>query len=551
MAYKSLMFEMVVECPKCTSTISVPGIVDRLVCKKCGAQVSTPIHYWRRVLTDVTVEALGFPEGKGRSGLVRATPPVKLVFGRMVTRCSQCKEVLPAMGILTAAREGAPKVYCPFCGHPNNVRAAPPWFDQIHPAISAIVNEAVAPEEQADRTFNCFACGAVVPAGPDGTPQRCQVCGERVSMPGATIRKISQPASPRTRFFLLADLGNSSTVATHSVQRIVDFGVEPYGRMVLAWHPRLSTEARQQIGLIDPKGALNWVNNEINFSTSSTLHACPASGQIVLVDKDSGGIHELDAKDGSTSRLLAAGDPESELIDVRDAVAFSIDTDGTRLVGRLERGAMRLRRFAPDGRRLPLWTGMTIDEEERQGREAPVQTWASLTHRMVLIPPGVEFATGWDAHSYLLDKESGSVAKLDRDGTFLGRVQPEPGVVQRAKGVAVDAQGNVLLLFAHADPVDGALHDHVARLMPNGSVHLILGVHARAPDGGGSSTAARDLGRMKVMPDGTIFLGGELDQLRIVSATGRILWESAEATARNRVGNEPSVGSRRDPSLWG
>jgi DNA-directed RNA polymerase subunit RPC12/RpoP len=543
MAYKSIMFELTADCPKCGSSLPIPGFVDALPCRRCSIRVPTPPAFWNRVIGEVLTEALAFPEGRGRTGLVRSTPIVKIVYGRMILRCGQCRELLPAMGVAQAAEENASHIYCPFCGHPNSVRRVPPWFSAIHPGAVALVNEALSPPAipEKDRVFHCFSCGALVPADPTGTNTRCHVCGERVTIPGTILRKMIRGLEGPARFFVLIDMGEAIGVMPRSVRLISDFGIEPYGRMVIAWHPdtRTRSDPRPRITLVDARGLVLWENNELSFSDRTQVHACPVSGHIVVADA-TGSLWHLDPKNGKTVWSLPSEKSERRL-DVTDYRSFEIDADGSLLVCRdFGTGTERLRRFSPEGVRVPLWSGMTIDEED-----SPVRAEGTLPHRIREIGAHAFYCCGWDGHTYVVDTTNLAIAKYRRDGFCLGVVTPDKSLFHAIKAIGVDAEGSVSVLFTHAEPIDGVRHDHVARLLPNGLVHIWLGPKAEKSP----FPTPPDLGRLKIMPDGTVFFGGTLEQLRIVAPDGEILWESPLASdeiKKTEASNRP-----RGPNLWG
>ncbi len=543
MAFQSIMFEVVADCPSCGAAVALGGAVDRLVCTRCSHVEPLRPAFWERVLGQAVAESMSFPEGKGRTGLVRSTPVVKIVYGRMAPRCANCKEALPTAPLVEAAKEGADKMFCPHCGHGNTVRRVPNWFRSIHPASVALVGEASERVPEAVR-FHCFSCGALVPADPLGNPTRCHTCGERVSIPGGIRRRLGAPTSARTRFFVLTDMGDAVGVLPQGARWVSDFGIEPYGRLVLAWHGevRPNLDPRPRLSLVDHRGLVLWENDALGFSDAVRIHACPSSGHIVLVDP-AGSIFHVDPNDGSLVQTVRS-DPAGTRLNVEGATGFEVDADGSRVVYRSWAPGTEpsLRRFSEDGSALPLWTGQSLNGAGADPGPAP--SWDDLPHQPRRLPAGTFFVVGWDGGFYLGERQGGRVARYDRQGNLQGVITPDSTVIRELRSIGADAHGRLLILFNHARPHRAALYDHVGVLMPDGRLELLVGPHAS----NSMFETPPDLGWLKLMPDGTIYLGGRLDQLRIISTLGELRWESPQAVEQKR---RMADGVARSGNLWG
>lgn len=518
--FRSILLEVIAQCPACGQPLPVPGIVQRATCMRCGTTTPLSPSFWKRVLADPLHEALGLPEGKGRSAQLRSEPPVRLLYGRMVPRCAGCASPLPAQTLAEAAvtsETGDGTLFCPVCGTKNTCRVVPRWFSEVHPAPGFLVNEPLPRQEPLPSA--CPSCDAPIAPTPGLVQRNCMRCG-------APLRKEGQSApAGGTRWYMLANLGQAVGVVPREALAFCDLAVEPRGGMALAWVAEAAVTRKRMslVGVLDQRGLLRWVTDKGHFSDRATLHHVPRRSELAVADPVDGVLSFFDAQTGELIGELRPPEEErDDLLDLRDHLGLSFAPDGTVVVASARLGGdPQLARFGEDGRRVPLWEGLAPEEEVvafRASESAP--PFDELPDQPVRLPGDTAFTVGSDGRVYFAERSTGAVARYAPDGTCEGVARPEVDVVDRVVDLGADERGTVYVLFRHRRPFGDEPAEHVARITPDRGFEVWVGAYAeQSPCVLGPAPE-----RLKVRADGAVLLGGDMPQLIVLDADRRVVW---------------------------
>jgi hypothetical protein len=434
-------------------------------------------------------DALAQPSDKLQSRRLEVEPAtVRVEWSRTAVTCHRCEAPLPAAELATAPREGRSERFCPECGAASTLRRVPSWFRHVHAAATLLVGE-----DLDDR----------------GT-------GER-------------------GLFVLCDVTGAEGPLPRDVDAVADFHGARSGAVAVAWR---TADARgrvqSRLGVIDRRGLVLWSRDDLVFGGDTGLYFWPDEGCYVLVDRSAGTLAFVSERDGTLLRReQPPTEPDSETrLDARDHLGMTVDVDGTLLVRkRFGDQPPSLRRYSPQGERVPLWSLVSLEKEtavrsRQQGSES-VAAIESLPHAVIHLPETFSFTVGWDGYLYVYD--ASGAAKYSRDGARVGVVHFDEAVVEQLGDLGVDRQGLMTLRFRHRKPFRGRHFDHLGTLLRGGTVKPWMGVHVPS-----SPFLLGDEGRvrMKVGPYGTVFLGGMPEELRVATRSGHALWCTPYAIER-------------------
>ncbi len=521
MPLTSVMYELSTDCPKCRNPVPLNGATESVLCASCQAPLATPPELWQTVLGEATGEALAMEEGNGRNTtmmLGKLGLTVKGTYGRLGARCEpDCKEPYPPDDLAAKLKAGGGELFCGACGKKSTVRPAPDWFArEVHPAAVGLVSESHAADrataaDPKDVRFHCYHCGGAAPLDPANRTVKCAYCSNELMVPDEIWVRL-HPVEKVRRWFALLDVGGGVRAFPEDVWEFCDFTVDPGGNLVVAWHDDDEGDAghRCRVGVVNPAGMLTWVQDGVLFSDETELMVSPHDARIVLIDQEEGFVRLLDSATGQPVRTLSAPDEDGPdaTICVRGHEGVAVDWHGDLVVRRSweDTGETALRRFGPDGARKPLWPGMAAAPRERSYVD-----WEDIGDRPNVVPRSALFGFGWDGCFYLVADDARQIAKLAPDGRFLGRLDTGIDFAERVHAFGVSRDGTMHVLFRHATPVRDEQWSHVARIHPTGQVELWLGPHA--PD---SPLIGQYDDKLEVMPDGTTYLGHEVESLRII-----------------------------------
>lgn len=533
----SVMYALAADCPKCRQPLPFNGASETVLCGSCQTPMQTPPDLWRTILGEATGESIAMVEGEGQNTTMMLGKwgiTIKATYGRLGARCEpDCKTPHPPEALEKELAEGDGTLFCGSCGKKSTVRPAPDWFrEMVHPTVVGLVGETMATGqlEKADAEsvrFHCYHCGGAMPL--DGTARAlpCTYCKTEVMVPDDIWVRL-HPAATVDRWFALLDLGDTVGVVPEDCYEFCDLTVEANGNIALAYHADDDGEAGHacRVALANRSGLLLWQQDGVEFSEYTRLFVVPGTGNIVLIDKEGGFVRFLDAATGEPLRTLAKPSEDSRMAaDVYEHDGVAVDWDGSLVVRKRwdDTGDRALRRFGPDGARVPLWPGLATLVPE----DGDHPSFARLGDRPVVLPDSALFGFGWDGAFYVLEEEGTHYVKFSRDGAVLHRGDTGIANLGEVEAFDVSSDGTLHVLFEHTTELGDSKYAHVARVSPDGKSELWLGPHVE-----GSPLIGEYDDRLEVMPDGTVYLGHGLDSLRIVGADREVVWKS-NATARH------------------
>lgn len=509
MPYAAVCFEVATTCPKCRKPLPINGAAASVLCSNCRTPMPTPPEMWRALLGGVIGEALAMPEGTVRKATYFvAGAQFDVTFGREAARCgTHCAAPLALDHAPSALSSGS--LACGTCGRPMRVRIAPPWLREVHGRIAMLVGETLARSEvgpeRADVPFHCYHCGGALPL--DGSKRRlhCGHCGKQITVPDE-VWAAFHPEPPVDRWYVLLDVDVASVgLLPETAFRFLDIAVEPGAQFVVAWQVDAAPMPnRTRVALADREGLLRWEQRDVDASDEARLATSPFDGSVWLIDPTLQRATVLDSRTGRVLRVhqgdLAAARPLS----IDDGRAFAIDWDGSFLVGRdLPHVGRALVRFDAEGRPLETWPDVG-----RTSSTPGMATWDGLSDHPGVLPAGALIAIGWDGCVYAASPDGRRVAKMTRRGELLGVLTLPAEEIDRLHALAASRDGVLHLL--HSAP--GARGARVSRISPTGQFARVMS--PESPAGAPRMGAADD--RLKLLPDGTMFVAQDFDSLRVI-----------------------------------
>ena len=544
MSVTSIAIEISTQCTRCRAALPLDGASESALCDKCQTPNETPPALWTSLLGDAVGTALGLGKDEAKpSTILTGGRSFSLLVGKQDARCV-CKAPFDPDAFARGATSG--KLFCTSCGKQSSVRLAPEWMKSIHPAAAYLVGEtmaaavarAVAPSEL---RFHCYHCGGPLPLDGSTRSVACAHCSATVMVPDDIWLRL-HPARTVDRWYLVLalDLANAKGVLPEDVNDFCDVCPEPSGNVIVAWRGYDDGDAGHpaRIALVQRSGALAWIQDGIEFSDSARLVTSPLDGSCLLVDREGKFARVIDPRTGDPIRTfgpLEGDDGPGTPLNVADVRSIAIDWDGSYLVFRdwsdLSDG---IRRFGPDGRRVPTWPGTRLGDGEKSSRIE----WPKWPRQHPVRPPlDARIVVGWDGAVYFADAHG--VAKYTREGMLVGVVIFPEGLIYDFEGYTVARDGTITILGEHRDEIGGSHWEHVFRVSPAGQLSVVLG-----PAVPGSPPIGHYTNRIASGPDGAIILAGALDNLRVLGADGSVLWMT-NATRRSDEHDESSLAQAR------
>jgi hypothetical protein len=351
----------------------------------------------------------------------------------------------------------------------------------------------------------------------DGTSRNvvCGYCQQHHIVPDEVWLRL-HPVQAAKGWFALLDLGDSLGLMPTSCWTFCDFTITAQGHLVMAYHADDDGDAghRCRIAAVDRAGLLVWLQDGVEFGDEATLRVSPPDGHIALIDGDEDFVRFLDPATGKPLKTLRGpANDEATGFSVYEHGGVVIDFDGTLIVA--GRSGSELHRYARDGRELPLWS-----QHETLRGDRP--EWPRIPNAPAGLPYSSKLYLGWDGNLYIVDRDGRYIARLGRDGTCHGVLQPTGLQADEVYAFGVDRAGRMVMLFEHAERLRDGTWAHLAHIGPDGNTTLWKGPHAPLEHG---AIAQLD-DRLQLAPDGTVFVGHDLDSLRIFAPDGRLLWRS-------------------------
>lgn len=517
MAFTSIALEISTACSRCQAPLPLNGASESVLCDKCQTPNATSVDLWSSILGDALGEAVAMePDTAHTSTIMTGGQTLKVLAGKQDARC-KCKAPFDPAAFERGAAAG--KLFCTSCGAASAVRRAPEWMKQIHAATTYLVGEtlaasrakAVAPSEL---RFHCYHCGAPLPIDGSSRSVSCDHCRAAVMVPDDIWLRL-HPARTVDRWYavLALDLSSAKGALPASVDDFCDVCAEPGGHVIIAYHAEDNGSAGHpaRVALLQPTGALTWIQDGIEFSDEARLYTSPVDGTCFLVDRENLFVRAIDPKTGDPIRTFKSPDDDEnpQTLDMHDIRTFAIDWDGSFLT--YDRS---LRRYAPDGRRVPTWPGMGVG----QGESDDQFEWNEWPRRNpVRLPSQTIIGVGWDGAVYFVSDKG--VAKYTRDGQLVGVLAFPSDVVNDVDGFTVARDGTMMVLFEHKAKIGDDHWNHVMRVSSNGQMSLAFGPHVQ-----GSPLIGRCVDRIKGYADGTLILAGGVESLRVIAPDGHVAW---------------------------
>lgn len=525
--FTGIAIELSTSCPRCKGALPLNGASESVLCDACRTVTPTPVELWRTVLASALGEAITMQPEEGRTSAM-FTPHGKfdLLYGRLDARCTNkdCKAPFDPAQIASGLSAGS--ISCARCQTAVPLRAAPPWMREVHPNAAVLLGEAMAAsapsENPASVRFHCYHCGAGVPLDGKARTVRCEYCRQSLVVPDEIWVRVN-PVRKVERWWVLLDIDVSRAAGAfpQSVSSLCAITVEAGGDLVLAWHSDDDGDAGHpcRIALARRDGLLTWLQSGVEFSEYCRLVTAPNDGSLWLVDKSEGFARQLHAQTGEPVRTLS---PKKTAFDATEFDDVAIDWDGSFLLFRSDDVASyALRRFAPDGSRIPTWPGQKIVRDES---DVDLPEWPSLRSKPVRLPSGARMLVGWDGAFWAYDSHGSHVAKFARDGSLLGVLALGSRVLRSIHGAFARRDGALIVLGDAAQPLGESHWPHIAVLGADGALRLTLGPNL-GPDALSLGSHAEFLAGM---PDGSFFVTGrDTDAVRGFDAEGRRVFTSS------------------------
>lgn len=533
MSFTSIAIEISTACTRCRAPLPLNGASESVLCDKCQTPNETTADLWSSVLGEAVDTALALAKDEGKtSTILTAGRTISLMVGHQDARCTSCKAPFDPDAFERGAASG--KLFCTSCGKQAAVRRAPDWMRSIHPAASFLVGETMAATvargvDPKDLRFHCYHCGAPLPLDGSARSVSCAHCRASVMVPDDIWLRL-HPARVVDRWYLVLalDLTNAKGTLPEDVDEFCDVCTEPGGNVIIAYlaNERGYAGHASRIALLQPSGALAWIQDGIEFSDEARLVTSPADGTCLLVDKENKFARVIDPRTGDPLRTfgpLEGDDGPSTPMNVDDVRSIAIDWDGSYIVSRdWSDFADGIRRFAPDGRRVPTWPGMHLGEGEKGERIE----WPKWPRKHPVRPPlDARVVVGWDGAVYFGDEHG--VAKYTREGMLVGVVTFPEKLIYDFAGFTVARDGTITILGDHGEEIGDSHWPHLYRVSPSGHFAVAAG-----PAVSEAPFLGRYADRIKGAPDGMLVIAGDVDDLRVLAADGRVLWMT-NATRRS------------------
>lgn len=583
MSLIGIHIEAIVECPKCSAGVPINGAAESVLCSQCQHTIEMPEERWTTIFGDLFGEAATYKVGEGSNATIMSGLTYKVTYGRVEPRCSACKNELSGDELERAAEAGS--LSCPSCGAAVRVRRPPEWMTRVHPLAILLVGEtlaatAVVPDPGEPIQLHCISCGAGLEV--DGSTRNvpCSYCKESTYIPDRIWLRL-HPGVQREPWLVCLDLGDGVGLLPEEVDNFFDLAPGPDDSVLLVYHNDPDSSGEEfRVVAVNRRGALLWERRDVRFGNDTRFAVAAGGDVLVLVDKQGVGYGEdgpscftfLDPRTGAPLRTVECENPDGDNLapsklrppNLESARGFCADADGTFLI--LQYGCRESRptltRYGTDGAPMPLWPDEPAENPAEAARrpgffarlfgsggkatadglatDLAYAEWGKLQDRLAVPPDDVVMGMGLDGLFYLVDEQAAHLAAYSRNGR-LRYERDLPGLqVHEVHAVAADAEGTVYLLFETTENWHGDTWSHIARIRPEEPPELWLGV--LVPDT--PSLIGEYDERMCIGRDGTLFVGCEIESLRVIAPDGNTLWRSLATVRRDREAEEKLRGSK-------
>lgn len=544
MAYDGVCFELSLNCPHCEKSIALNRVSESVLCDGCRRVIELPVAFWQSVLVREIAGSLVRPDDEGSSATsigcgIGVT--VQELCGHQMPWCRnpRCKRDFSEEELRAGIEDGLTLLECPDCGETTGMRVTPSWFEKIHPLARLLVGEAgtgdkaVRIEGSEGIPFHCYHCGSSLGLDPNHRSVKCSYCSNQVTVPDEIWVRINPPSEKR-RWFVVLDVGGSAGVMPGDTDSFCAVASSPEGELVSLYHAEEAGEAGHPCRIIRTygNGLLRWLQDGVEFDSSSRLLLSPGDGSLCIYDDSDRFLRFIDVRTGEpVCTVESAPDDEDESAMYLDYCEIACDIDGSILHHRDDGD---LRRFDRKGTRLPLWpeSGGKVEGggflKSILKRAAPLienttPEFEALADRPARLPSGIRIRIGWDGRLYVMSEDADRLAVLDHDGRLVSNIElATGGVIGELHDFGADCDGRVYLLFDHSEPFRDTTYPHLGRIVPGGTFEIWAGPRSNRK----GSFIGEYAGYLAVAPDGCCFVSYDFSDMRKLSPGGEVVWRS-------------------------
>ncbi len=330
---------------------------------------------------------------------------------------------------------------------------------------------------------------------------------------------------------------------------------------------------RARLIKFDPQGLVAWVRRDIDFDDEARLECTPDGQTLALVLSGGKGFVFIDPQTGRSLGRLDCPDTTGEQEDqppekrrpmqLYNAEGVALAPDGTLVL--LRNGPADAEpvftRYTREGRPLPMWPEEPEEEGQAEqpaecepvapqsdsggvgdffrrlfggGRPQPAPAapepqaiepadWDALPDRLLVPPRDVAFTFSPGGDLILVSRERDRLAHYDPSGKLVEthRLVGLPEEVNDWGPIGADELENVYLAYLPDQYWESGGGLHLLRVPLGGQPEIYRGWHVDPECPLGDSG-----GQMKVRTDGSLYLGDDLDNLRVVSPEGRLVFRT-------------------------
>ena len=495
-------------CSACQHYQPVGALSTKFTCVSCGNVEAMSPETWR---TTLDVAVLDGPDLMSGEKAVREGDTQYVLYSRTPVLCGGCSQ--PFDPIAVAGSLDAGKCFCPDCGTPMPIRATPPELAIALPAITHIIGEqpprsvAAMNARLQGLVVTCPQCAATLPVEQPTRTSTCRYCKASVILPAELWNRIQGVSNEPHPIYLWHDPSQRTRTVARELtwERLASVVIDRTCNLYLL--VQRDSSGRFDLASLSPTYETRWVHGRVPADSDSRLAIAP-DGAVLLWNKVSAHAIRYSTIDGAEINTIGGpqdAGADKHCLDLRHCKDLVVDSNGTIIYLKHE----RVVRCAPDGTGIELWAphkgflGRIVKEKlhpffdsresgsSTDGKDYPSRTDAS------------DICIGWDGHLYL---SNSFVDRYDRTGKHIAHADlPDTNTYWGG----ADAQGNMYALQLLDDNTFG-----IKQITPDGQVSLHV-------DGRKPGTPLRDDAHLVVAPDGTTYVLGNGNALRVFSASGK------------------------------
>jgi hypothetical protein len=549
MSVISLSLKFSIDCANCGETLPVNKASKRILCDRCNEETFIPLVLWQKLVTENLVEATTLkPETSSwANGVLAGVGSYSIVYGNMLPRCSDgCGGLWSLDNVLRIAEKGETKFRCTSCGKIWSIRESPEWFKKVIPHVTYLVAEET-PEDKGGKfagskegiSMCCYNCGARLQLDGCRRVEKCKYCGQDLMIPDDIWSRL-HPVTVSRPWYILVDMGENVSLLPYDIDDFLDLEALPDGDTILLW----KQDGTGHIGRADRTGCLRWHRGEFPLLDYARILFDRKNHKIWVLDQDQHIVYAFSDKTGKELLKIISKEENSEKITAVDFEGFAICSDGSIVIYRkwgkeanepkvlIPNGKGKLvydkeyvfypnmlRRFDSQGNRIPLWEGFSDENLIKQDEIKFIE----LIDRPAILPEEIMISGGPNNILYVLDRNTGKIARYDRWGNLLEIIEPKLEGVAKVQDCGIDERGNVYILFDHEKDIGEMNFSHVGKISSKGEFKILAGPLNDI----NNFPLGTDMERIAVADNGELHLCDyNFNNFRILSPDGYQLWRS-------------------------